>query len=1011
PKSIAIDSASSLATDDLYDVYVKKLKALEDKKTGSPTRHSSKLVKNVVDYVRVLEERIRRLEENQSRQQTNDTSSPDLVDGSLPSAVGGADYLTGDPNKTGSENQSLEVKFFPSATEFNRQGKYTPSSEKSDSFSCETDHQHFLRVLFNRAEGAVQSQPHGHHRPNANEIDLVGLRIHSDPIAEFLKAEGDLSTNLQPSLRMKKPFRPLLQNFHKFKAQLSKLERMFTPTHESKLSELNTDGTPAGETLPFPEEASYDRLEALGHFKELISFMTEYLSKQVQYLDCIKEGKESKISFENLWMLFDTGTTIYCSSRESKQIREYTSQPQYVPQAFRVVGAVGGLPLTPSFAPNIDDSRDSSTPVSSSRRMKNMFSSLYVFCFNIDFDGVKYGVVEQIFMFKPFHGQVDIQSLEAYPEQFLRPDKAGDHPMLNLSERGEQFIDATLVSHLAYEGLTVGKIREEVESDVIVDFKLAYTEKHGVSSEPNAITPNFTSLQEFWPVPDDDNMQELANRGCGIAVCTIPGCGNDAYYSSQKTQVDKIKAEVKQLLEEYEPGDQRSEKDLAKFKRNMKSERLLHLLPGVVPGFALRNKTWVLLDLTLLKQPEKIEDWNQLVLPKGHRDMVQAMVETYAEGSHDVSSAPKARQAHAAMDIVRGKGKGCIILLHGVPGVGKTSTAECIAAYTGRPLYPITCGDIGYAPEKVEENMEKHFRLAHRWRCVLLLDEADVFLAKRNKADVKRNGLVSVFLRILEYYSGILFLTTNRVGAIDDAFRSRLHLTLYYPKLSGKQTKTIWKNNLERLKIINQKREKEQDPLIDFDKKKILKWVELNWETLQWNGRQIRNAFQTALALAEFEAKNFGDSPPEPTLEVKHFLTIADATTRFNEYLLATHGFDEDETARRDKLRTVGFTPMTRVKDLPESSSSEDSSDDNEDDLSDDNDESDAKQKRKSKSKSKDKRKKSKENDETERKLRKKEKKASKKRALADSEEDDDDESETENTAAVKKRERRKSNK
>jgi SpoVK/Ycf46/Vps4 family AAA+-type ATPase len=41
-------------------------------------------------------------------------------------------------------------------------------------------------------------------------------------------------------------------------------------------------------------------------------------------------------------------------------------------------------------------------------------------------------------------------------------------------------------------------------------------------------------------------------------------------------------------------------------------------------------------------------------------------------------------------------------------------------------------GDIGYLPEQVEKNMEHHFKLAHEWGCVLLLDEADVFLAKRN---------------------------------------------------------------------------------------------------------------------------------------------------------------------------------------------------------------------------------------------------------------------------------------
>lgn len=58
------------------------------------------------------------------------------------------------------------------------------------------------------------------------------------------------------------------------------------------------------------------------------------------------------------------------------------------------------------------------------------------------------------------------------------------------------------------------------------------------------------------------------------------------------------------------------------------------------------------------------------------------------------STAPKAtRRSNISEDLVRGKGKGVIILLHGVPGVGKTSTAECVAQYTGRPLYALTCGE------------------------------------------------------------------------------------------------------------------------------------------------------------------------------------------------------------------------------------------------------------------------------------------------------------------------------
>lgn len=43
-----------------------------------------------------------------------------------------------------------------------------------------------------------------------------------------------------------------------------------------------------------------------------------------------------------------------------------------------------------------------------------------------------------------------------------------------------------------------------------------------------------------------------------------------------------------------------------------------------------------------------------------------------------------------------------------------------------------------------------------------MLDEAEVFLEERTQADLQRNALVSVFLRALEYYDGILILTTNR---------------------------------------------------------------------------------------------------------------------------------------------------------------------------------------------------------------------------------------------------------
>lgn len=192
--------------------------------------------------------------------------------------------------------------------------------------------------------------------------------------------------------------------------------------------------------------------------------------------------------------------------------------------------------------------------------------------------------------------------------------------------------------------------------------------------------------------------------------------------------------------------------------------------------------------------------------------------------------------------------------------------------------------------------------------------------------DIKRNGLVSVFLRTLEYYSGILFLTTNRVGSFDDAFRSRIHVHLYYPKLTQKQAVKIWKTNILRLQRHNEDRKKKSMSEVAIDKKKIISFAKKNFEALHWNGRQIRNAFQTAVALAEFESRKGGGKTPEVTK--KHFQRVATATSEFDEYLKELNqGFDEEKMARRDQNRVEYIPKSEKFKSIAamEYSSSSDS--------------------------------------------------------------------------------------
>ena len=68
---------------------------------------------------------------------------------------------------------------------------------------------------------------------------------------------------------------------------------------------------------------------------------------------------------------------------------------------------------------------------------------------------------------------------------------------------------------------------------------------------------------------------------------------------------------------------------------------------------------------------------------------------------------------------------------------------ESICESYGRPLVALTVADIGLDDDTIEEKLVKWFSLAERWRGVLLLDEADIFMEKRTRTDVKRNALVS----------------------------------------------------------------------------------------------------------------------------------------------------------------------------------------------------------------------------------------------------------------------------
>jgi hypothetical protein len=154
-------------------------------------------------------------------------------------------------------------------------------------------------------------------------------------------------------------------------------------------------------------------------------------------------------------------------------------------------------------------------------------------------------------------------------------------------------------------------------------------------------------------------------------------------------------------------------------------------------------------------------------------------------------------------DLIQGKHGGVVILASGKHGVGKTLTAEVYAEQTRRPLYVLELGELGTKVTTVEANLQRVFTRVARWNAVLQFDECEIFLAQRGE-DLERSAIVGSFLRLLDYYQGILFLTTNRAEVLDHAVRSRVMLRLDYPDLDRAARAAVWRTMLEaaRLRLV-----------------------------------------------------------------------------------------------------------------------------------------------------------------------------------------------------------------
>ncbi|KAM7183212.1 hypothetical protein V8F33_013739 [Rhypophila sp. PSN 637] len=729
-------------------------------------------------------------------------------------------------------------------------------------------------------------------RRNAPQQDMAGknlhierVRINSPYVRSFLAAATGEAALVEKPHVLLRPFRLLVHFHEELEQEFQLLEKKLAANPESTLaghpisaqdildhnthqpsSILDREDQPnltsrASDNLKRAYqtggESESDRI-ALDHIKCYMEFARVKLFAPFHSFSKLDFSNRPRIRYEELWSLFHIGELAFecldlndipaTEGPKTDNPRPGPSQQQGIPRLWRICSIspeqVDWVVLNPQHPNQLRRIAAKGNPD---------LRLFVVRAYRLDWDGdsESFSPEDDNFEIERFESQKEVSRLLLYPVRF--------HPdfkviLERLRARGHQFQKFLIDSHLAmdYDGWTLSvdpngcpirdderKIQgpEYISSDVIIDFKEA------VCAHPSW-EPCFTEygFQLTWWA--DKERSVMLDQSPDIVVV------DDAITSVQWADL----AKTDDFL--FDHSVRPTEKMGA--KKNLTSDDQA-LLPERLFAYSLKDRKFINANITCMRKPKVIRDpFRELRIPEDHKHLIRATVQDHSERKRVERLLDGQGLESLEQDFIRHKGKGLTFLLHGAPGTGKTATAEAVASSHSKPLYFTWV-------RTVESSLSEIFRLANLWDCVLLLDEADIFLSHREKTDdnLQRNALVSIFLRTMEYYPGILFLTTNRAGALDEALSSRVHVSINFPDLNREQTMALFRMNIKRSRKIAEQRAKiAGQPTLLIRQKEIVEFAGDEFGNMArvtspwWNGRLIRNAFQVAMSLAYVESKN-----------------------------------------------------------------------------------------------------------------------------------------------------------
>lgn len=523
-----------------------------------------------------------------------------------------------------------------------------------------------------------------------------------------------------------RPFKPLIFYHDAMKTNLSDLEAKWGETernqpaeHWSILRGEKTDqsalepGSTRKRNSSTVSADMMDSVEALRAMRVYVEFVeSEVIPLYHQFDEQNGKVTPHRVRFDDLWYLFRLGGLLFnanAADPTNGKARDRSFRSRRVMRVYSITYPDHG---TDGYSQN---------------------DKVLIRCYSIDHNGESYIPVKGKVTIPYFEGEKDIQSLDIYPVRF-----AQDHQRIlqELDDQGRLFQKCISEKYLSYKGWTIGDYDypEYIDSDVIVDFV-----------EALKAHPRWSTISHIPALHDgEDNHSVMADDVLGTIWTDkertqVAANFQDAIYTG--APIDTKERNVNLKTDKFLSGQRERRRNPDGISSGELEDEDFVLFPRRLFAYSLQDRKFVPVDIRKLRLVvDQGEQFKNVFIAKEHKKMINAVVDSHFERKK-IERDPK--MANMSQDIIQNKGRGLVILLHGVPGVGKTSTAEAVANAKRKPLFIITCGDLGFSPSEVESSLKEIFRLAHLWDCVLLMDEADVFLSQRSTWDLKRNALVS----------------------------------------------------------------------------------------------------------------------------------------------------------------------------------------------------------------------------------------------------------------------------